>query len=305
MNNLPLNKPLISQLIICCLLMLMACIPALHAEDAETARSFERKLPLAFLHMDGLYNAANGNTYAAGGFNGTDVYQIMPDGSTVVFATGLAGPIDIAEDSSGNLYVTNFFSASVSKIDASGEVTHFADTVPFPSGIVADQNGNFYVSQFGVADPQTGLGTGDVIQKIDANGVASTFAQGDLLSAPVGITMDAAGNVYTANLHNGRIIKIDPSGQQHFVARPTPPEAVFAIGHLEYAGNRLYATGIQTQALYKIRPDNGRFKSKDISGRVSFPNGITYEAANQALLIAPGFSSVPHLDRFRVRAHQP
>ncbi len=287
-----------------CLLTLLSFTSVLNAQSTLTDRSFDRKLPLAFLTMDALYGAADGNIYAAEGFTGSQVFKIMPDGSTVVFATGLDGPIDMAEDSEGNLYVTNFNSASVSKIDATGAVSHFADTFAFPSGIVADQQGNLYVSQFGPTDPQTGMGTGDAIQQIDVNGVVSTFAQGDLLAAPVGITIDGGGNIFTANIHNGRIVKIDPSGQQHFVARPTPPEAFFAIGHLEYAGNRLYATGIQTQALYKIRPDNGRFRTRDISDRVSFPNGITYDAANNVLLIAPGFSAVPHLDRFRVKHHR-
>ncbi len=121
------------------------------------------------------------------------------------------------------------------------------------------------------------------------------------MAAPVGITLDEEGQLYTANLHNGRIITFDENGQQSLVARPTPPDALFAIGHLDYAEGRLYATGIQTQALYKINPDNGRFRAKDISDRVTFPNGITYDPRNQALLVAPGFSSVAGLTRYPIR----
>ncbi len=278
-------------------IMLLGCTNSLMAQPER----LERSLPLAFLNMDALLATEDGTVFAAEGFNGSRVFKITPGGNTTVYAEGLAGPIDMAQDAAGNLYVTNFLNASVSKITPDGTVTFFAETLPFPSGIVIDASGNLYVSQYGLTDPTTGLGTGDAIEKISPDGVVSTLSQGDLLVAPVGITLDEQGNIITANLHNGRVIKIEPNGQQHFIARPTPPEAVYAIGHLEFVEGRIYATGIQTQALYKINPDNGRFRTKDISNRVTFPNGLTYDASNQAVLVAPAFSAVANLTRFRVK----
>ncbi len=294
LNTTQYKKPT-TNMILCWLIF--SFTPALMAQES----AFQRTLPLAFLTVDALLGTTDGTIYSAEGFNGTRIFKTTPDGNTTVYASGLNGPIDMALDQAGNMFVTNFLSASISKVDINGEVTHFADTLPFPAGIVIDDSGNLYVSQYGATDPQTGLGTGDAVQLITSAGEVSIYSQGDLLSAPVGITLDETGNVFTANLHNGRIIKIDANGEQHFIARPTPPEAVFAIGHLDYAEQRLYATGIQTQALYKINPDNGRVKTKDISNRVTFPNGITYDAPSQAMVVSPGFNNVAQLVRYRVR----
>ncbi len=275
---------------------------SLMAQSNDTQQvSFQRTLPVAFLSMDALLGTEDGTIYAAEGFNGSRIFEISTDGNTRVYASGLSGPIDMAIDTEGNMFVTNFLNASVSKIDSTGTVSHFADTLAFPAGIVIDELGNLYVSQYGPTDPLTGLGTGDAIQKITPSGDVSMYSQGDLLAAPIGITIDENGQIYTANFHNGRIIKVLSTGAQQLVASPTPPEAVFAIGHLDYADQRLYATGIQTQALYKINPHNGRVRTKDISNRISFPNGITYDIPNQAMVITPGFSNVASLTRYPVR----
>lgn len=264
--------------------------------------SAQRSVPLSFLRVDGLYSSNSGQLYAAAGFEGSQLYRIRADGRTQVLADGFSGPIDIAEDAAGNLYVTNFYGSSVSKVSPAGAVTHFADVPPFPSGIVADSNGNFYVTHFGEFDSATGQGTGDTISKITPQGEVSIFAQGGNLYAPVGITVDEANNLYVGNLNNGVLTKIDPQGQQSFIADISGDDINFAIGHVEYVKGQLYATGIEDHALFRINLKNGRVHEREIAERVFFPNGITYNATEQVLFIADGFQSIATIERFSVQS---
>ena len=264
----------------------------------------QRNLPISFLIFDGLFSSQDGTVYAAGGFADTRVFRIDNTGRTTVVSDQLSGPIDIAEDAEGNLYVTNFNTASVSKITADGQVSHFADVNPFPSGIVADAAGNFYVTHFGEADPATGLGTGNSIVKVTADGSTSVFTEGGLLSAPVGIDIDESNNLYVGNLHNGELIKIDSNGQQELLVDLTGDEINFAIGHVEYVNGFVFATGIQDHALFRINPRNGRVRSRDIEQRVRFPNGLSYNAQAGALYIADAFLSNPALTKITSRRLQ-
>ncbi|MEO1229346.1 MAG: hypothetical protein AAFZ18_10605 [Myxococcota bacterium] len=263
----------------------------------------QRTLPIAFLGFDGLHEASNGDVLAAEGFQGSRIFRIAPSGQTQVVAEGLAGPIDMAEDDQGRIYVTTFLDASVYRVDPDGTVTRFAQVLPFPSGIVRDGQGNLLVAHYGVTDPLTGLGTGDTILRIDPQGVVSTFASGGLLAAPVGLALDPLGTLYAGNFHDGQVVAIDALGQQRLLADLTGPEISFAIGHLAYAGGRIYATGIQTQSLYRINPRNGRFRARDIGDRAQFPNGITYRASTGGIVVARGFSPNPDLVQFRVRQY--
>lgn len=261
----------------------------------------KRDLPLSFLVFDGLFSSQDGTVYAAGGFSDTRIFRIDANGRTRVFADGLNGPIDIAEDAEGNLYVTNYNTASVNKINTAGEVTHFADVNPFPTGIVADASGNFYVTHYGSVDPATGMGTGDSIVKISPDGITTDYAQGGFLLAPVGIDIDENNNLYVANLHNGELIKITPDGQQTLIADLTGDEISFAIGHVEYVNGMVYATGILDHALFRINPRNGKVRSRDLEERVRFPNGLTYNAQAEALYITDAFLSNAALTKITSR----
>ncbi|MEM7678401.1 MAG: hypothetical protein AAF449_20605 [Myxococcota bacterium] len=270
-------------------------------EGTAAARP-SRALPVAFLSFDALNVANNGDTLATEGFRGTRVFRIRTDGTTVVVADGLAGPIDVAEDDEGALYVTCFLDATVRKVAPNGTVTLFATVLPFPAGIVRDATGQFYVSHYGPADPNTGFGTGDTILKLSPEGAVSTLSSGGALAAPIGIDIGKDQKVYVANFHDGRVISISPNGQQHVVADLTGPEISFAIGHLAFAGDRLYATGIQDEALFRINVASGRFRARDISERVTFPNGLAFDSATQTLLVARGFTPNPDLVRIPVRS---
>lgn len=95
-------------------------------------------------------------------------------------AAGFYFPNSIAADASGNLYVTEYVSDLIRKIDPSGNVTTFA-----------------------------GKGTAG---QADSTGVAASF------NGPSGIAVDATGNVYVADTYNNVIRKITPAGSVSTIA---------------------------------------------------------------------------------------
>ncbi|MEM1439396.1 MAG: hypothetical protein AAF545_12925 [Pseudomonadota bacterium] len=254
-----------------------------------------KSLPLSVLNFDGIHMADDGFIYAAEGFRGDRLFVIAPNGQVFIQASGLAGPIDIANDSAGNLYVSNFNNATVSKVTPEGVVTKFADVRPGPAGIVVDSQDNVIVSQYGEGD-----GDGVTVTKITPEGEVSALASGGLLQAPVATAIDDDDNVYVANFNEGSVIKISPDGEQEFIARVDAP-AGFAIGHMAYVDNRLFATSTAGQKIIVIRP-NGRIRERGRAideGR--FPNGLTYDAANNTVLFTYGFTPVSEIEQIRLR----
>jgi hypothetical protein len=149
-------------------------------------------------------------------------------------------PIDIAIDSQGNLFVTerlreddegNSLTGNVvRKITATGTVTTFAGspgvigsadgtgaTAEFagPAGIAIDQSDNLYIVDEDnctirkitpTGHVTTFAGTAGQAGSRDGVGAAARFNE------PMGIAVDAAGNVYVADHENNTIRKITPSG---------------------------------------------------------------------------------------------
>src|SRR5512132_1002264 len=83
-----------------------------------------------------------------------------------------------------------------------------------PEGLASDRQGNLYISD----------ATDHRVRKVDASGIITTIAgngykgfRGDggpataaELDSPYGLAVDAAGNVYVADLGNARVRKITP-----------------------------------------------------------------------------------------------
>ncbi len=254
-----------------------------------------KSLPLKVINVDGLHAADDGLIYAAEGLSGDRVFVITPDGSVFVQASGLAGPIDVANDSAGNLYVSNFNNATVSKITPTGEVSKFADVLPGPAGIVVDSQDNVIVSQYGEGD-----GDGITVTRITPEGEVSALSTGGFLLAPVATAIDAEDNVYVANFNEGSIIKITPDGHQAFVARVDAP-AGFAVGHMAFVDNRLFATALAGQKIIVIRPNGTiRERGKKIDeGR--FPNGLTFDPVNRTVLFTYGFTPIADIERITLK----
>ena len=141
------------------------------------------------------------------------------------------GPLDMAEDANGNLYISSPDLHVIRKVDTNGKITTFAGTggqawdgdgdlatkalFNGPHGLAFDASGNLYV-----ADRNN-----HVVRKIDTNGIITTVAgkggdsgfSGDggaatsaQIREPYDVVFDAAGNMYISTYR--RIRKVDTSG---------------------------------------------------------------------------------------------
>jgi sugar lactone lactonase YvrE len=185
---------------------------------------------------------AAGTVYVADQFNSL-IRAINTQGVVSTFAgkTGIAGlldgagtaalfngPMGIATDISGNIYVADNGNNAIRKITAKGIVSTFAGsgsrgatdgpgaaaTFNQPQSLAVDGSGNVYVADRG----------NNLIRKISPQGVVTTIAgTGSAGSAngagtaasfngPAGIAVDADGNLYIGDSANNLIRKIAPNG---------------------------------------------------------------------------------------------
>jgi sugar lactone lactonase YvrE len=121
--------------------------------------------------------------------------------------TNVDTPNGIAFDSSGNLYVANDTSNTVSEFSANGAYLGVVISgLNQPAGIAIDQFGNVYVAS----------NAGGSIIELQPGGQPFVYASG--LNGPNGIAFGPNGNLYVACGSNDAIVEIGSSGQQVFAS---------------------------------------------------------------------------------------
>ena len=150
--------------------------------------------------------------------NGTGGYS--GNGGQAVVAQ-LSGPAGIAVDSSGNLYIADYFNNAIRKVTAAGVISTVAGSSTGSSGYSGDggaATSALLYNPFGVTVDSTGnLYIADennyVIRKVSTTGTITTVvSQGAGLYTPTSVTVDSSGNLYIADYNNNAIRKSTPAG---------------------------------------------------------------------------------------------
>jgi len=141
-------------------------------------------------------------------------------------------PYGVAVDAIGNLYIADCSNQRIRKVDANGIISTVAgdgssgysgDNGPadsaqfkYPRGVAVDATGNIFIAD----------SSNNRIRKVDTNGIITTIAgngspgySGDnepainaQLNKPIGVAVDATGNIFIADSSNNRIRKVDTNG---------------------------------------------------------------------------------------------
>ncbi|MBU6401718.1 MAG: SMP-30/gluconolactonase/LRE family protein, partial [Verrucomicrobia bacterium] len=158
-------------------------------------------------------------------------FGYVGDGGAATNA-GLASPLGVAVDSSGNLFIADTGDSRVRKVDTHGMITtaagngqcgYYGDggaatnaALCRPGGVAVDTAGNVFIADQGnncvrKVDSQGNITT------VAGNGSAGYFGDGGAatnagLGYPTGLALDTAGNMFIADTWNNRIRKVDPDG---------------------------------------------------------------------------------------------
>jgi uncharacterized protein (TIGR03437 family) len=157
------------------------------------------------VNTSGIISTVAGN--GAVGFSG--------DGGLATSAT-LNGPLGVAVDSMGNIYLSDTSNQRVRKVSPSGIITTVAGkgtlgfsgdggpaslaTLANPEGLAVDSVGHLYISDF----------NNNAIRQVDTSGTINTLSTG--LFGPRGVGVDGAGNLYIADTFDNLVLRLSTSG---------------------------------------------------------------------------------------------
>jgi uncharacterized protein (TIGR03437 family) len=232
---------------------------------------------------------------------GSCPYGFSGDGGLAVSAQ-LGGPSGVAVDASGNLFIADSGNNRVRKVTPQGTITTVAgsgtqgfsaDGGPAvsaqllnPYGVAVNASGNLFIADggnyrirkvtpLGIITTVAGNGT----QGFSGDGGSATSAQ---LGYPVGVAVDASGNLFVADSLNSRIREVTPQGTITTVAG-NGMQGFSGDGGTAISAQLNYPSGVAVDAsgnLFIADTNNNRI-------RMVTPAGIITTAAGNG---ARGFS---------------
>ena len=216
-----------------------------------TSAEFNEPQGLAFNAAGDLFVADSGNqrireitpagviTTVAG--NGTGGYS--GDGGQATSAE-LFFPSDVALDASGDMFIADRMNNVIRKLTPAGVISTFAGNgtpgytgdsgqaasaeLNSPFTLVVDASGDLFIADYS-NNVIREVNTSGVISTVVGNGTAGYAGDGGTASAaeldmPLGVTLDASGNLYIADEFNSVIRKVGTSPFVYTVtSNPTPP----------------------------------------------------------------------------------
>ena len=221
-----------------------------------TAAAFNTPSAIALDHLGNLYVADTGNHA---------IRRIAPDGAVTTLAgngspgyldgIGRAaqfnGPVGIAVDDAGIVYVADTYNDRIRRIAQDGTVTTLAGTgkpnlfdgpgtaaaFDTPSALAVDHDGNLYIADTG----------NNAVRRLRPDGTVDTLAlppeaeRRPPLRRPVGLAVTRDGYLYIVASAGGRILQMTPTGEFRPLAdadHPLEPNGFGSDGTVQLNGPR-------------------------------------------------------------------
>ena len=231
------------------------------ADGIGAAAAFHTPSAVALDHEGNLYVADTGNHA---------IRKVAPDGAvTTVAGSGspgyldgvgraaqFNGPVGIAVDDAGIVYVADTYNDRIRRIAPDGTVTTLAGNgkpglldgalpdagFDTPSALAAGRDGTLYVADTG----------NHAVRRIKPDGTVDTLAiplEGEVrppLRRPAGLALTRDGYLYIAASSGGRILQLTPEGEMRplqDVDRPLDPNGFGSDGTVQLYGPRGIAVG--------------------------------------------------------------
>ena len=176
----------------------------------------------------GVYGVTGSNTITT--IAGTGSAGFSGDNGPAT-AAQLWSPHGIAVDGQGNVYISDFESQRVRKVDTAGTITTFAgggsgglgDGGPataarlnYPWGLAVDGQGNVYIADWANHRVRK-VNPAGIITTVAGNGLSGYTGDGVQATAtrlygPRGLAVDGQGNLYIADSYNDRVRRVDTGG---------------------------------------------------------------------------------------------
>jgi sugar lactone lactonase YvrE len=201
--------------------------------------------------------------------NGTLGYS--GDGGTATNAK-LADPFDVAVDATGNLFIADYGTSRIRKVDTNGIITTVAGNGSFGNsgdggaatnakfnsltGVAVDATGNLFIADY-ESERIRMVGANGIISTVAGNGTAGYSGNGGAatnaeLYNPKGAGVDATGNLFIADEYNNVVREVRTNGVISTVAG-NGYDAGTANGG--YSGDGGAATHAELYAPFRVAAD--------------------------------------------------
>lgn len=262
---------------LCAITLLSVTSSSFAVDYRELATTPQGKNDAVRLDAQGNIFVSNSGQFGSDGMlSGSLVYKISPEGDVSEAVTELSGPLGSDFDSQGNHYIGNFNTGVITKVTPEGEKSTFA-TLGYSSasGIVINSKDELFVASYGK----------NAVYKITPDGETELWIEGNGIFYPVGIALDEEENLYIGNYENPTILKVDSA--KNVTVLGTTPDG-YGNAYITYAGGSVYATGIESNKIYKVSSNGGTVEELEGSGTAGFefPNGITSNADGTKLYVS-------------------
>lgn len=123
---------------------------------------------------------------------------IISDTTVRVIANGFNAPAGIAFDRQGNLYVANYLTNTIDRINTDGSRAPFSmgSNLKGPIGMIIDNANNIYVANY----------LGGTIVRINPSGVSTIVASG--FKKPYYLTLNKDGNLFVSQQEDNSIVQV-------------------------------------------------------------------------------------------------